>query len=224
MALPQDAEPQLVANLPAGTDEASVLIPTLSHTLYALSATLTTGRSLRLAHQVPNRNGFEVWRQLVAKNAPVGRRFAVWQAVLQPGMGDNPAKFEESLKTWQHQVDVYEKLATSRLDDVKISVVLREAATKLRGNVLVNSQQLESDYNKLRAITQASLKSNKSWTSSDLRNDTKESDLVEIYHTGKGKNKGKGKDKGKSKGKSKGKGATADQQDKECYVCGKKGH
>ena len=75
-------------------------IRTLSHTLYALLATLTTGRSLRLVRRVPNRNGLEVWRQLVAENAPktVGRKFAMLQAVLQPGMGDNPA-FEETWKT-----------------------------------------------------------------------------------------------------------------------------
>ena len=41
----QDAESQPVASVPAGTDEGSVLIRTLSRTLYALLATLTTGRS-----------------------------------------------------------------------------------------------------------------------------------------------------------------------------------
>ena len=93
----QDAESQTVANVPAGTDEGSVLIRTLSHTLYVL-LTLTTGRSLRLVQRVPNRNGFEVWRQLVAENAPktAGRRFAMLQAVLQPGMGERAAKFEEA--------------------------------------------------------------------------------------------------------------------------------
>ena len=43
-------------------------------------------------------------------------------------------------------MDVYEKLATSKLDDdVKISVVLREAPTQLRDNLLVNSQQFEGE-------------------------------------------------------------------------------
>ena len=78
-----------------------------------------------------------------------GGRFAMLHAVLQPGMGDSPAKFEEAWNAWEHQVDVYEKLATSKLDDyVKISVVLREAPTKLRDNLLVNSKQFESNYNK----------------------------------------------------------------------------
>ena len=45
VALLQDAESQLVANVPAGTDESSVLIRTFSHTLYPLLETLTTGRS-----------------------------------------------------------------------------------------------------------------------------------------------------------------------------------
>ena len=67
VGLLQDAESQPVANVPAGTDESSVLIRTLSDTLYALLATVTTGRSLRLVQRVPNRNGFEVWRQLVAE-------------------------------------------------------------------------------------------------------------------------------------------------------------
>ena len=46
-------------------------------------------------------------------------------------MGDGPAKFEEAWNAWEHQVNVDEKLATSKLDDAKISVVLREAPTKL---------------------------------------------------------------------------------------------
>ena len=104
--LQHDAESQPVANLPAGGNEISVTIRTLSHTLYALMATLTTGRSLRLVQRVQNRNGFEVWRQLVAESAPktAGRRFAMLQAVLQPGMSDKPAKFEETWKTWEHPV------------------------------------------------------------------------------------------------------------------------
>ena len=65
-------------------------------------------------------------------------------------------------------------LATSKLDDdVKISVVLREAPTKFRDNLLVNSQQFESNKNKLQAIIQACLKSNKSWIANDLKHDTK---------------------------------------------------
>ena len=164
VALLQDAESQAVANLPAEAEELAVTIRrTLGHTLYALLATLTTGRSLRLVQRVPDRSGFEAWRQLVAESAPktAGRRFAMLQALLQPEMSDNPAKFEETWKSWEYQVDVYENLSSSNLDDdVKIRVVLREAQ-KLRDHLLVNSQQFERTYNKLRAIIQAYLNTNK---------------------------------------------------------------
>ena len=159
-------------------------IRTLSHTLYALLATLTTGRSLRLVQRVPNRNGFEAWRQLVAEYAPksAGRRLAMLQAVLRPGMSDNPAKSEETWKSWEHHVDVYDNLSYSKLDDdVKLSVVLREAPQKLRDHPLVNSQQFESN-NKLRAIIQAYLNTNKTW----IVNDFRETDPMDVDYIGKG--------------------------------------
>ena len=87
----QDAESQLLANVPAGTDEGSVLIRTLSHTLYAMLATLITGRSLRLAQRVPNRNGFEVWRQdsQCCKLCCSRERVTVRQSSRKPGMRGN---------------------------------------------------------------------------------------------------------------------------------------
>ena len=142
------------------------------------------------------------------------------QAMLQPGMSDNLAKFEEGWTAWEHQVDVYDKLATTKLDDdVKITVVLREAPQKLRDHLLVNSQQFESNYNKLRAIIQAYLNTNKTWNVNDFR----ETDPMEVDYISKGKSKGKGKSKvngkGNSKGGSKGKGSGKPDNDAECYVC-----
>ena len=79
-------------------------------------------------------------------------------------------------------MDVYENLSSSKLDDdVKISVVLREASQKLRDHLLVNSQQFESNYNKLRAIIQAYLNTNKNWTANDFR----ETDPMEVDYIGK---------------------------------------
>ena len=122
------------------------------------------------------------------------------QAVLQPGMSDNPAKCEETWKSWEHQVDIYENLSSTKLDDdVKISVVLQECPQKLRDHLLVNSQQFESNYNKLRAIIQACLNTNKTW----IVNDFRETDPMDVDYIGKSKSKGK--TKSKSKGKSKGK-------------------
>ena len=90
-------------------------------------------------------------------------------------------------------------------DDVKISVVLRECPQKLRDHLLVNSQQFESDYNKLRATIQAYLNTNKTW----IVNDFRETVPMDVDYIGKSKSKSKGNSKGKSgsnsKGKSKGK-------------------
>ena len=120
--------------------------------------------------------------------------------------------------------------------------MLREAPQKLRDHLLVNTQQFESNCNKLRAIIQAYLNTNKTW----IVNDFRETDPMDVGHKGKGKGKSKSKGKSKNgsncKGKSKGmskyrnqgkgksknnskcKGSGKPDNDKECYVCGKKGH
>ena len=122
------------------------------------------------------------------------------QAKLQPGMSGNPAKFEETWKSWEHQTDIFDNLSSTKLDDdVKISVVLRECTQKLRDHLLVNSQQLESDYNKLKAIIQACLNTNKTWIMNDFR------ETVPMYVDCTGKSKGKGKSKDRNQGKGKGK-------------------
>ena len=75
VALLLNAESQPVADLPTGTEESAVTIRTLSHTLYALLATLTTRRSLRLVQRVPNRNGFkrgDRWRPRTRRKPRVG--------------------------------------------------------------------------------------------------------------------------------------------------------
>ena len=52
-------------------------------------------------------------------------------------------KFGETWKSWEHQVDVYENLSSSKLDDdLKISVVLRDAPQKLRDHLLVTLKSL----------------------------------------------------------------------------------
>ena len=139
----------------------------------------------------------------------VGCRERGENRVLQPGMSDNLAKFEETWKSWEHQVDVYEKLSSSKLDDdVKISVVLCEAPQKLRDQLLLCCQQFESNYNKLRAIIQTYLNTNKTWIVNDF------TDPMEVDYKGKGK----------SKSISKGKGSGKPDDDKEVLRVRKKRH
>ena len=80
-------------------------------------------------------------------------------------------------------MDIYEILSSTKLDDdVKIGVVLRESPQKLRDYLLVSSQQFERNYNKLRAIIQAYLNTNKTWT-------LERTDPVDVDDMGKSKGK-----------------------------------
>ena len=103
----------------------------------------------------------------------------------------------------------------------------------MRDHLLVNSQQFERNYNKLRSIIQAYLNTNKTW----IVNDFRETDPMDVDDFGKSEGKSKGKrgsnGKGKREGKSKdrnhgsngkGKGSGKPDNDKECYLCGKSGH
>ena len=67
-------------------------------------------------------------------------------------------------------MDKNENLSSTKLDDdVKMSVVLRECSQKAASHLLVNSQQFESNCDKLRAIIQAYLNMNKTWIVNDQR-------------------------------------------------------
>ena len=112
--------------------------------------------------------------------------------------------------------------------------------------MLVNSQQFESNYNKLRAIIQANLNTKKTWIVNGFRKQIQWTWITQARakvkakskskgkskgksgSNGKGKSKGKSKDrnqgKGKSKSNSKGRGSGKPDNDKECYVCGKRSH
>ena len=80
----------------------------------------------------------------------------------------------------------------------------------------VHPQQFESNCNKLRAIIQAYLNTNKTW----IVNDFRETVPMDVDYRSKSKGKGKSKSKINSKGKGKGKPSN----DEECYVCEKRCH
>ena len=191
-----------------------MIIRTLSDTLYASLATLTASRCLRLVQRVPDKNGFEAWMELVAENAPstAGRPFAMLQAVVQPGMGDVLARFEEQWKPWEHQGDTYEELAESKLDDdAVVSVVTREAPPELRENL-----PFESEPNQLGTIIQPYPNSNKTLAMGDFRNNVN----TESPDSGAGPLT---VDHISVAGRSKGKDGKSDRQatDKTCSTCGK---
>ena len=126
--------------------EPAVTIRTLSHTLYALLATPDHGTKLETgAKSAEQKMGFEAWRQMAVEKAPktAGRRFEMLQAVLQPGMSDNPAKFEETSKSWEHQVEIYEKSLLNKGWTMtwRSAWCCENAHRNCEDHLLVNSQQ-----------------------------------------------------------------------------------
>ena len=66
-----------------------------------------------------------------------GRKFALLQCVLQPGLYQT--------RTKEHKVDMYENLARSKLDeDVKISVVMREVSGQRARELTAVRNKLEA--------------------------------------------------------------------------------
>ena len=248
VALLLNAESQPVANLPTGNGRNSSDHPSIESHTVRLAGDTDHGTKL----ETGAKSAEQKWVRSVETDGGRERAENRGSEIRDAASGAtawNPAKFEETWKSWEHQMDIYENLSSTKLDDdVKISVVLRECPQKLRDNLLVNSQKFESNYNKLRAIIQAYLNTNKTWIVNDFR-ETVPMDVDDIGKSkgkGKSKSKSKGKNKsksgsnskGKSKGKSKdrnqgkgnsksnskGKGSRKPVNDKECYVCGKRGH
>ena len=150
------------------SNETSERIRISNPTLYVFIATLITGRSLRLMEGVAIRHGFEAWMWLMADNAPkaAGRGLAILQCVLHQGL--QQTRFEESGCRGSLKMNMYD-LTGSKLDeDVKMRVLIREASSKLRDNLLIISQQLQRDNNEMRAVILAYLNTNRTWVADDL--------------------------------------------------------
>ena len=103
VALLLNAESQPCGEPSDGNGRISGYNPNVESHTERLAGDTDHGTKLETGERVPNRNGFEARRQMAAENAPktAGRRFAMLQAVLQPGMSDNPAKFKETWKSWE---------------------------------------------------------------------------------------------------------------------------
>ena len=107
-----------MANVPARTDEASVLIRSLSHTVRPTGDTdhgtkFETGAAIAKQKRVRSSETIGGGRRTKESGSKI-RDVASCVAL---GMGDNLTKFEESWKTWELQVDVYENLTKSKLDE-----------------------------------------------------------------------------------------------------------
>ena len=144
--------------------QASLPKQTLARSLYAVLASTLCERSLRVIQIVRERNGFEAWRKLCELNEPrsAGRKYAIFQEIMQWDFGDE-SKFEDTWAEWEHQVDLYEQLARKTVDsDFKISVVIRGAPEVIRNHLQVNSAAMNGDYDQMKTILLAFVRSRRS--------------------------------------------------------------
>ena len=104
-----------------------------------------------------------------------GRRFAMLQCVLQPGLYQT--------RTEEHKVDMYENLAGPKLEeDVKIAVVRKATPMKLRDNLHENSQKFETNF-KLRAVSQAFLNADRKRIADDLNEQDPGASPMQVDYT-----------------------------------------
>jgi hypothetical protein len=220
----------------------------LSTLVFAVLASILSGRCLRILQSLRRRNGFEAWRLLCLEFEPkiAQRRFGMLQSIMSPNLGQTDQDFENKFAEWKAEVSRYEDYIGKELDqDIKIAVLLRQAPAALRMHLQINSNAFENSFAQLESVIQSYIQSRKLWNAAgDKGHKPMEVDWVGKGGKGKGKGegqkwKGKGKQKGQqdheqlswngdagNKGQNGGKGKGKGKADREqkCFNCGKKGH
>jgi hypothetical protein len=173
----------------------------LSTLVFAILASISTGRCLRILQSLRRRNGFEAWRLLCLEFEPkiAQRRFGLLQSIMSPNLGQTDHDFENKFAEWKAEVSGYEDYTGRELDaDIKIAVLLRQAPQALRTHLQINSNAFDNSFSQLEAVIQSYIQSRKLWNPRDDNKGSKPMEVDWIQKGGKGKGKGKGK-KGKGK-------------------------
>eukprot|EP00971_Amphidinium_carterae_P300767 5975984-Amphidinium_carterae.1 len=115
-----------------------------SATLYSILASLCTGKSLAIVKQLrQSRNGYEVWRKLVAEFEPRSdlRKLAALNEILEAGpLKVSIEQFGSGLIRWETMIDEYEEIPAVREDDaldatfaesLKRAILMRQAPGEL---------------------------------------------------------------------------------------------
>ena len=126
----------------------------LQHTLYAVLASVLTGKSLKILQAVKDRNGLEAWRRVCSDFEPrvVQRRLAMLTSIMNPGFGQREAEFSERWTQW-NDFSVYEDLTGKVFDrDIMLAVVVDRSPAETRQHLQLNASQYENSYPRLKAI------------------------------------------------------------------------
>ena len=192
--------------------------------VFYILAQLLKGPALLELRRVERGNGLECWRLLRNRyeKATTSRLAATLQAILRPVTFPTDALgFENALKDWELQVTRWESMASEKLNDsVKRQILQEQAPSAIKMQLLT---QTFTDYEDMRGVVLSYVVTSRDWTAT-LKAQRGRGDAMDVDAiTFKG-GKPKGEAKGYSKGKGKDKGKAAEKEQRDCWICGKKGH
>ena len=198
-------------------DEGTSQLRRRSVLLYAMLASLTTGKAKLIIKGLRNRrNGFEGWRLLCEEYEPKSdsRRLALVNEIMEAKVlkGKSNSQFAAALMTWEDLIDNYEKLGGTLFDaEIKRALLLANAPEQIAIHLQVNPQASDT-YQHMREAIESYLQRRGEWTTGDGDNDAM--DIGAISYGDKGCNKC---------GKTHGPKACPFFKHK-CSKCGKTGH
>ena len=136
--------------LPNGTIDTTLV--QMAHNLQYILVSTCSGAANTFLRRDDTLNGFESWRKLNVRYQLPTRAKAVGRlsAILKPKF--NMQSFEDSLASWEEEIQKYEKETTSALSgDVKIAVLMNETSGKLQEHLRLNATNLKQ-YSEVRDV------------------------------------------------------------------------
>ena len=149
-------------------------------------------------NQKENRNGYEVWRVLIADMEPRSdaRALALLYGVIEANILKTSAlnNFQENLMKWEEAIAEYDSTASEQFPtSIKRAIVFHNAPQELAVHLQIHAASLQ-EYSQVREVILAFLKAKVMWSAATGSNDG----VVPMDIGGVDKGKGKGKGKGKA--------------------------
>ena len=193
--------------------------------LYSILTGLLRGKPLRLLRQVTERNGFEVWRQLIQLYLPKtkSRSISLLSALMNiPNFTTKDRTLLDQILGLERLRSEYVRASGTDLDDnIMLSVLVRALPKGIQQHIQLQMSE-NSTYSQIRDLVLSYETVTTTWSPGKIHNELgilPQQHPVQPSYTGvapmeidrfekggkKGKSKGKSKGKDTSKGKSKGK-------------------
>ena len=188
--------------------------------LYAILSGLLKGKPLRVLRQQEDRNGLEVYRQLVQTFTPSSRTrsLSLLQALMQFPQFTKDRTLTEQILSLERLRSEYQKCSGQDVsDDLALSILVKCLPAAIRQHVQLQITDSHS-YSDIKAFVQTYEMTTSTWSTARVHNELgvvgsastsgptpMEVDAVTWKGSGKGKF-GKDGNRGKGKGKDKGKG------------------